>query len=145
MQSRGLTKSDNQWFLVENELLNIKLKRDKTIIHRQAILKAKSKSSDPIRKNRWLCYIVCPVNVAYNALKIACRGVRLSPLKKAYPRLRFTKYQIVASGETPVLKLWRMWRAFSLPLLQGSLGPGVVVPVRIPSMGQIDLFASYLL
>ena len=37
-----------------------------------------------------------------------------------------------------------MWSTSSLPLLPGPLRPGVVVPVRVPSMGQIDLFKSYL-
>ena len=31
----------------------------------------------------------------------------------------------------------------SLPLLQGSFWPGMVVPVRVLSLGQIDTFESY--
>ena len=42
------------------------------------------------------------------------------------------------------LKLWRMWGTLSLPLLPGPLGPGVVVPARVLSMGQIELFNHLL-
>ncbi len=43
-------------------------------------------------------------------------------------------------GEVPVmLKLWGMWSTPSLPSLPGPLWPGVVVPDRIISMGQIEL------
>ena len=34
--------------------------------------------------------------------------------------------------------------SLSFPLLPGPLWSRVVVPVRVPSMGQIDLFESYL-
>ena len=44
-----------------------------------------------------------------------------------------------SDGEAPVLELWRMWSNPLLPLLSGPLWPGVVVPVRAPSMGQIDV------
>ena len=30
-----------------------------------------------------------------------------------------------------------------LPLLPGSLWPGIIVPVRVSSMGQTDLFEDY--
>ena len=37
-------------------------------------------------------------------------------------------------GEDPVmLKLWGLWSTSSLPLLPGSLGPGVVAPDRVLS------------
>ena len=42
-------------------------------------------------------------------------------------------------GEVPVLELWEMWSAFSLPLLPGPLWLGVVVPVKVPYMSQIDM------
>ena len=37
-----------------------------------------------------------------------------------------------------------LWRTLSLPLLPGLLWPGVIVPDREQSMGQIDLFKNYL-
>ena len=44
--------------------------------------------------------------------------------------------------EVPViLELWGMWSPPSLPLLPGPLWPGVVVPDRVLSMGQIRLTA----
>ena len=33
-----------------------------------------------------------------------------------------------------------MWSTPLLPLLAGPLQSGVVVPVRVPAMGQIELF-----
>ena len=44
----------------------------------------------------------------------------------------------------PVLMLWGMWSAFSLPLLPDPLWFKVVVPVRVPSMGQLELFHHLL-
>ena len=37
-----------------------------------------------------------------------------------------------------------MWSATSLPLLPGSLWPVVIIPVKVPSRGQIDLLGSLL-
>ena len=39
-----------------------------------------------------------------------------------------------------VLELCRMWSTSSLQLLPGPLWPRVVVPVRVTSIGQIELF-----
>ena len=39
-----------------------------------------------------------------------------------------------------MLELWGMWSTLSLPSLPGPLWPRVVVPDRILSMGQIELF-----
>ena len=38
------------------------------------------------------------------------------------------------------LEIWWIWSTPSLPLLSGPLWPGMVVPVRVPSMGQIEKF-----
>ena len=38
-----------------------------------------------------------------------------------------------------MLELWGMWSTPSLPLLPGSLWPGVVAPDRVLFMGQIEL------
>ena len=46
-----------------------------------------------------------------------------------------------SGGETPVmLELWGMQSTSSLPALPGPLWLGVVVPDRLLSMGQIELF-----
>ena len=37
-------------------------------------------------------------------------------------------------------ELWEMRSTFSLPLLPSPLWPGVVVPDKVLSMGQIELF-----
>ena len=37
-------------------------------------------------------------------------------------------------------ELWEMWSTPSLSLLLGSLWPGMLVPVRVTSMGQIEIF-----
>ena len=39
---------------------------------------------------------------------------------------------------------WGKWSTLSLSLLWGPLWPRVVVPVRVPSMGKIDLFKNHL-
>ena len=36
------------------------------------------------------------------------------------------------------------WSTSSLLLPPGPLEPGLVVPISVPSMGQIDLFKKYL-
>ena len=38
-----------------------------------------------------------------------------------------------------MLELWGTWSIPLLPSLPGSLGPGVVAPDRVLSMGQIEL------
>ena len=50
----------------------------------------------------------------------------------------------LSDSETPVLTFWVMWSTPSLPLLPGPLWPGVVVPVIISSMSQIELFNHFL-
>ena len=38
-----------------------------------------------------------------------------------------------------MLELWGMWSTPSLSSLPGSLWPGVIIPYRVLSMGQIEL------
>ena len=46
-----------------------------------------------------------------------------------------------SNGKAPVtLELWEMQSTLSLPLLPGSLWPGMVSPDWVLSMGQIELF-----
>ena len=47
---------------------------------------------------------------------------------------------IQSDGEAPFFELRGMWNTSSLPLLPGRLRPIVEVPVRVPSMSQIELF-----
>ena len=49
-----------------------------------------------------------------------------------------------SDGEAPVLDPWEMWASSSLPLLPGQLRLGVVVPVRVPYIGQFN-YLLYLL
>ena len=42
-----------------------------------------------------------------------------------------------------VLDFWGVWSTPSLLLLSGSLCSAVVIPVRVPSRSQIDLFKNY--
>ena len=49
-----------------------------------------------------------------------------------------------SDGETPVLKLWGMWSTPLLPLTSGSLWSEVVIPVRVPSMGQMEISNHFL-
>ena len=65
-----------------------------------------------------------------------CRCVRPLPIPNECPGYD-TK---TSDGEAPVLELWEMWSTSLLPLLPGLLRPRVVVPLRVPSMVQIELF-----
>ena len=49
-------------------------------------------------------------------------------------------YQSAFGGEAPVLEIWGIWRAPSLPLIPGPLWPGMIQPVRVPYIGQIEQF-----
>ena len=47
----------------------------------------------------------------------------------------------LSDSEAPVQKIWKIWSTLFLPLLPGPLWTRVVVvPVRFPSMDQIELF-----
>ena len=48
-----------------------------------------------------------------------------------------------SNGEALVLELWGIWSTTSVPWLPVCLRPGVAVPLRVTSLGQIELF--YLL
>ena len=55
-------------------------------------------------------------------------------------------WQLTASdGEAPFLKIWRVWSSYSLPLLPGTLWIVVVVSLKVPWMGEIDLFKLFVL
>ena len=49
-----------------------------------------------------------------------------------------------SDGEASVLDIWDVWSSLSQSLLEGSLWPGVSVPVRALSLGQIDKFKKDL-
>ena len=78
---------------------------------------------------------VCRWSLAY-ADCISCRGARPPPPKKK-----------VAMGMTLELimnlQFWGEWSTPSFSLLWGPLWPYVIVPVRVHSMGQVDLFKYY--
>ena len=63
-----------------------------------------------------------------------------SPKKNKILRKESLSYDTAFDGEASVLELWGMWSISSLSLFQGPIRTGVVVSVRIPSMGQIELF-----
>ena len=77
----------------------------------------------------------CPVEWGFRIYQLLlCWGVRPPPYEcPGYNTKQF-------DSEVPVLQeIWRTWSAPSLPLLPNSLWPGVVVPERVLSMGQIEL------
>ena len=51
---------------------------------------------------------------------------------------------MVSDGEAQVLEFWLMWSTPLLPLLSDPLWYGAVVPVRIQSIGQIEIFNPFL-
>ena len=60
-------------------------------------------------------------------------------MKDLIPSMSVLDYDIKPSdGEAPALENWRMWNTPSLPFLPGLLWPGVVAPVSVQSMGQIE-------
>ena len=67
-------------------------------------------------------------------LKLRLRNLNNSP--KECPRYDSK----LSDSLAPVLELWGMWRTRLLPLLPGPLWPRVVVPQRVPCLGQIELF-----
>ena len=64
--------------------------------------------------------------------------------KTAHLQQAFWIWPKLSDSEAPVLKLWRMWSTPSLPLLLVQLWPRVVVPTRVPSMGQIEICNNFL-
>ena len=104
--------------------------------------------SEGIQKSCYVWYIVSLSNMYSSCQQgleeadcILCREVRPpSPLKK---RLSWA-WQLHLMV---MLHFWRsegLCRILSLPLLPGWLWLGLVVPVKIPCMDQIDLFKKYL-
>ena len=64
-----------------------------------------------------------------------CWGVRPPPWFNECPGHDIK----LPNGKAPFLELWGMCSTPSLPLFLGSLWPRVVIPVRVPSMDQIEL------
>ena len=86
----------------------------------------------------WLFVFLWHINPCREIEYVECilyRGVRPSQ-EKGCP-----EYDIKLH---PVLKLWGVWNTLSLPLLPGPLYPEVVIPVKVPFIGQVDLFVNYL-
>ena len=48
------------------------------------------------------------------------------------------------ADETQVLELWGLYSTHLLPSLPGPLRSGAILPVKVPSIDQIDLLANYL-
>ena len=71
----------------------------------------------------------------------AARIHRLHLSRGVRPSKECQVYDLKQSDcEVPVmLEIWGMQSTPSLPSLSGPLWPGVVPPVRAPSMGQIEL------
>ena len=80
----------------------------------------------PISWDCWICQLYL------------CKGVRLPN--------ECSKYDTEPSdGEVPVLELWGMWSTPSLSLFPGPLRTRVVVPIRVPSVGHIELLNNFLM
>ena len=59
-----------------------------------------------------------------------CRGIR-PPLTNQCSRYDSK----LSDREFLALELWEIWSTLSLQLLSGPLWPGVVIPVKVPTMG----------
>ena len=51
---------------------------------------------------------------------------------------------ITLNGGASILELWGMWNNPSLTLLPGPLWPIVLIPIKVPSMDQTELFNHLL-
>ena len=69
---------------------------------------------------------------------IPCRGVRPSSKKKGV----LVWHQTAYDGETPVPKMLGVRSTILLSLLPDPLWFGLVVPVRVSSMTEVDLFKN---
>ena len=83
-------------------------------------------------------YLPCRWGLEY-ADCIHCR--RIKPLLKG---VFWVRYLTASDGEAKVLELRGVWSTPSLPLLPGTLCPKMVAYVKVPSIGQIHMFKSYL-
>ena len=68
---------------------------------------------------------------------IAAVGVRPLPQRMSWSDIK------ESDGDVPALEIWGMRSTSSTPLLPGPLWPGVLVPDRRLSMGQIELNWAY--
>ena len=79
-----------------------------------------------------------PNSISWSLQYTDCKNL---PLPKKRKCLRYdTKLHLVVR-----LQFWRSREGStpSLPLFQGPFWPRVVVPIRVPSMSEIDLFENY--
>ena len=53
-------------------------------------------------------------------------------------------HKTVYDGETPILEIYEVWTTFFMLSLPGSLWPRVVVPVKVLSMGKIDVWKLFI-
>ena len=84
------------------------------------------------------CPLCCPVGWECRIYQLHLyRGIRLLQLVSWI-------WHKPSDDEDLVLEIWEMLTIPSLPLLPGPLWPVVVVSVRVPSMGQIELFNHIL-
>ena len=73
----------------------------------------------------------------------------LTYINKSNKTVFMLLYSVISSAEwedveIPDLEIWLVGSISSLPLLSGSLRLGVLVPLEVRSIGQIDLFNIYL-
>ena len=72
--------------------------------------------------------------------------LRLNRERVLTPHNKFAWRDIKRSGgQAPIQELMRIWSTPSLPFFLGPLWPGVVVPVRVPSMGCIEIFNHFFI
>ena len=53
-------------------------------------------------------------------------------------------HQIVSDGKNPVLQILRVWSIPTMPLLPGPQWFRIVIPVKVSSMGRMNLIKNYL-
>ena len=98
----------------------------------------------------WIClfrvsisdYVTRASHNLFSSVGRSWRKRRLHPFPHKQ-RVHRVWHSIAPDGEDPLLELRRMWSTTSLPLFLGPLLFELVVPVRVPSKSQTELFNPF--
>ena len=108
------------------------------------LLPAMNKHWDRLIQKRITRKITPTSDQLYSTIKSTAFSTRAVDYAKRIFKESYPPYECpslsVSNGVASLMELWGMSSTPSLPFLQNSLWPGMVMPVRVPSMDQIELF-----
>ena len=84
---------------------------------------------------------MCNITEFTHKTTLTIKAVAYPPLQKVVSRIWLNT---ASDGKAPVLELWGMLSTPYFLLNQGPLWSGLAAPVKVPSMGQIELFHDLL-